>query len=47
MDRQFQPRGDRTVSWADFFGPERLAAIERQCAAEMKVFGYTATESGA
>jgi hypothetical protein len=46
VDRQFQPRGDRTVSWAEFFGPERLAAIERRCAEEMKALGYTATEQG-
>jgi hypothetical protein len=34
------------VSWAEFFGPERLAAIERRCAEEMKALGYTATEQG-
>jgi hypothetical protein len=40
VDRQFQPRGDHTVTWQDFFGPERLDSIERICAREMEALGY-------
>lgn len=40
QDRQFQPRGDRSVSMAEFFGEENLAAIESICAPAMARFGY-------
>lgn len=47
MDRQFQPRGDRTVSWTAFFGTDGLARIERACREEMAALGYEATEAQA
>lgn len=39
-DRQFQPRGDREVEWAEFFGERNLARIERICADRMRSLGY-------
>lgn len=46
MNRQFQPRGDRDVSWQEFFGVEGLRAIEQLCGEEMRSFGYEAFVSG-
>ncbi len=40
LDRPFQPAGDRSVSWIDFFGPQNLARIESICAEEMRALGY-------
>lgn len=40
LDEQFQPRGDRSRSWIDFFGDDNLARIERVCADGMRAFGY-------
>ena len=40
VDRQYQRRGDRNVSWPDFFGPDNLARIERICGDRMQRFGY-------
>lgn len=40
VDIQYQPRGDRNVSWFDFFGKENLKRIERICGARMHKFGY-------
>ncbi|MEJ2720910.1 MAG: sulfotransferase, partial [bacterium] len=40
VDHQFQPAGDRSVSWLDFFGPVNLARIETICRQRMKPFGY-------
>ncbi len=37
---QFQPAGDRSVRWDQFFGTENLSRIERICADRMKRFGY-------
>lgn len=39
LDRQFQPRGDRSVSWTGFFGPnlERITAL---CGDRMARLGY-------
>jgi hypothetical protein len=42
VDQQFQPKGDRGISWNDFFAPESLNAIERICRAEMDLLGYEA-----
>ena len=40
VDIQFQPAGDRTVRWDDFFGEENLGRIEMICGERMKVLGY-------
>lgn len=40
MDRQFQPAGDREVSWLEFFGANNLARIEELCGPRMAQFGY-------
>jgi hypothetical protein len=40
LDFQFQPAGDRSVSWESFFGEENLARIEQICAANMERLGY-------
>ncbi len=39
QDKQFQPPGDRSVTWTEFFG-DNLERIERICAPEMERFGY-------
>jgi len=43
VDIQFQPKGDRSVSWGDFFGADNLGRIERICADGMKELGYSPT----
>lgn len=43
LDRPFQPRGNRNVTWLDFFGERNLEIIERTCARHMSRFGYAAT----
>jgi len=40
LDVQFQPAGDRSVRWNDFFGPQNLLAIETICAGRMRSLGY-------
>ena len=40
VDRPFQPPGDRSVAWSDFFGRANLAAIERICEPESRALGY-------
>jgi hypothetical protein len=40
VDVQFQPAGDKSVRWDDFFGPANLAAIERICGSRMAEIGY-------
>ncbi|MGB3858705.1 MAG: PIG-L family deacetylase [Ornithinimicrobium sp.] len=40
QDRQYQPRGDRSITPEDFFGHENLDRIESRCAALMSSFGY-------
>ena len=40
LDHQFQPAGDRKVSWVEFFGTENLERIESICADPMRRFGY-------
>lgn len=39
-DRQFQPRGDRDIEWAEFFGERNLATIDRICGDRMRPLGY-------
>lgn len=39
-DRQFQPKGDRSVDWVEFFGERNLAAIEGICRDRMRPLGY-------
>ncbi len=43
QDRQFQPRGDRSVTPEAFFGSENLERVERRCATLMASFGYETT----
>ena len=40
LDTRFQPPGDRTVGWRDFFGDRNLAAIERLTEREARALGY-------
>jgi hypothetical protein len=40
-DRQFQPRGNRSVSWREFFGARNLDRIERICGEQMEMLGYS------
>jgi hypothetical protein len=44
LDQQFQPRGDRSRSWAEFFGEANLATIERVCVDGMRACGYAAND---
>lgn len=41
VDRQYQPRGDKSITVEDFFGTENLSSIERICGERMREFGYT------
>jgi hypothetical protein len=43
VDTQFQPRGDREISWEEFFGLDNLMRIERVCGTRMQKFGYTSS----
>jgi len=40
VDIQYQPRGNRGISWEEFFGPENLRRIEWICGSRMTQFGY-------
>lgn len=40
VDVQYQPRGDRTVSWEDFFGKQNLLLIEQTCLHKMNSYQY-------
>lgn len=42
VDVQYQPKGDRDVSWDEFFGPGNRERIERICRARMRDLGYDA-----
>jgi hypothetical protein len=46
VDREFQPPGDRTVTWLEFFGPDNLRRITDVCGDRMREFGYTAPPLG-
>jgi hypothetical protein len=39
VDVQYQPRGNRNVTWGEFYGAN-LARIERVCRSRMKRLGY-------
>lgn len=41
VDRQYQTRGNRSVSWEEFFGSENLARIEVSCESGIREFGYS------
>jgi hypothetical protein len=43
VDVQFQPAGDRSVRWGEFFGTDNLSRIERICSQRMKKLGYQPT----
>lgn len=47
QDRQYQPRGDRSVALEAFFGERNLAIIDSVCAAEMALLGYPREQSPA
>lgn len=38
---QYQPKGDHSVSWEEFFGEKNLLRIEHICGSRMPKFGYT------
>ena len=40
VDVQYQPRGNREISWEEFFGKENLMRIEQICGERMQQFGY-------
>ncbi len=37
---QYQPRGDRNISWLEFFGTDNLRYIETICRERINYFGY-------
>jgi len=37
----YQPRGNRDISWDDFFGMKNLEMIQDMCAWQMEQLGYT------
>jgi len=41
VDIQFQPRGDRDVTWESFFGDANLRRIEKICQPAMSQFRYS------
>ena len=40
VDVQFQPAGNRSVRWDEFFGTDNLSRIERICSDRMEKLGY-------
>jgi hypothetical protein len=40
LDIQYQPRGNREITWEEFFGLANLGRIERICGSRMRKFGY-------
>lgn len=40
LDKQYQPRGNRDISWCEFFGVTNLGMIESICAEHIARFGY-------
>ena len=46
LDVQYQPRGDRDVSWLDFFGADNLGRLERICGPRMARLGYAPSLAG-
>lgn len=45
LNVQYQPAGDPTVSWQDFFGPDNLNRINTICRPHLQALGYPAVES--
>lgn len=43
VDIQYQPKGDSSVTWIDFFGKDNLSAIEKICKEKMVKYGYSPT----
>ena len=41
LNLQYQPSGDRQVSWSEFFQAENLHLIETICSERMNCFGYS------
>jgi hypothetical protein len=46
VDIQFQPAGNRAVSWKKFFGEKNLLKINRRCSERMKLLGYSIEKTG-
>ena len=44
LDIQYQPKGNRKITWQEFFGAENLAKIEDICGERMKEFDYQPSE---
>lgn len=40
LNIQYQPRGNREISWQDFFGEANIHSIETICREQMDYFGY-------
>jgi hypothetical protein len=40
VDVQYQSKGDTTLHWSEFFGPENLERIHSRCGARLKALGY-------
>ncbi|MEC4804535.1 MAG: sulfotransferase [Jaaginema sp. PMC 1079.18] len=40
VNKQYQPKGDRAITWLDFFGQDNLAQIENICGEKMLDFQY-------
>jgi len=40
VDRQFQPKGNRSVRWSDFFAPRDLQRVAEICEDRMAALGY-------
>ena len=48
VDVAFQPRGDRAVTWATFFGDDALRRLDARCGDRLAAFGYPpSTEASA
>lgn len=43
VNRQFQSKGNRSISWEDFFSKRNLRKIERTCERRMQMLGYEPT----
>ena len=43
-DVQYQPRGNRNVSWEQFYGVENLVRIEQLCERRMRKLGYSTVQ---
>jgi len=41
VDVQYEPKGDRSVSWRIFFGEDNLSRIENICRGRMEALGYS------